>query len=295
MLYEWAKVQDREKRVISCLGGLLALVGSTMFLVTVWSFLHNFDTLDKTNLVQQMMLPIWLTIGSLPVLFLFGVYMHYETVWIRIRYFSESSEWFRIWLAVFREYGLRTTSFDEVLPHMPRIARARGYAEAREVIRQVREELAQERARREAAEARLEEFAGVERSDDQGHRLDRREFSETCAALGRLHNYHMGWWRREERYKSDLLELIGGPAQRHNLSVENGYTEVVAPDGSAWFAWRRTVGNWVFAIGAASPPPDQWLYDGPEPPQGPPGVDEVWGESPFSDDHSPNWVWGEYG
>ena len=117
----------------------------------------------------------------------------------------------------------------------------------------------------------------MEGCDAQGLRLDRRDFLETCRALGWLHNCHMGWWRRDARYKDGLLALIGGRMQRHNLSLENGYREIVAPDGSSWFAWRRSASNWVFAIGAVGPPPNQWLYDGPEPPNGPPGSDDVLG------------------
>ena len=295
ILHDWGEARGGDKRATSCLGWLLSTVGLTMILVSAWSLVRNFESLDKTNLVQQLMLPMWLTVGSLPLAFVLGVYMHYETVGIRSRYFSGSStaHWFQIWLAVFREHGFRATQFDEVLPHMPRIARADGYSEARKAIQEIRREIAEKREERKALEARLERFAGVGGSDDQGLRLDRREFAETCASLSWLHTCHMGWWNREERYKTDLLELIGGPTQHRDLSVEAGYREFVASDGSAWFAWRRTISNWVFAIGAAGPPPDQWLYDGPEPPQGPPRVDDVWGDSPFSDAHSRNWVWGE--
>ncbi len=50
---------------------------------------------------------------------------------------------------------------------------------------------------------------------------------------------------------------------------------------------RRTVTGWVFAVGAAGPPPEQWFYDGPEPPSGYPGSDPGWGRSPF--EQGPNW------
>ncbi len=53
--------------------------------------------------------------------------------------------------------------------------------------------------------------------------------------------------------------------------------------------WRRTVGGWVFAIGAGGPPPDQWEYDGPEPPTGFPGEDPGWGTSPHRQEANVNW------
>ncbi len=136
---------------------------------------------------------------------------------------------------------------------------------------------------------RLVEYAGVYGVDSEGRRLDKREFVETKAALRWLHTCYEGWWRREDRYKEGLLELIGSPHQMYGLDPANGYQEWVSPEGNAWYAWRRTVTGWVFAIGANAPPPNQWTYDGPEPPTGPPGKDPVWGVEPFGDATSPNW------
>lgn len=137
---------------------------------------------------------------------------------------------------------------------------------------------------------RLVRYADVDGVDSDGRRLDQQEFEETKAALQWLHTCHASWWRRENgRYKQGLLEMIGAPHQMHELDPANGYMEWVPPDGSAWYAWRRTITGWVFAIGAKAPPPDEWTYDGPEPPTGPPGADPIWGDDPFGDSDSPNW------
>jgi hypothetical protein len=53
----------------------------------------------------------------------------------------------------------------------------------------------------------------------------------------------------------------------------------VAKNGKAWYAWRRTVTGWCFAIGAAGPPPDRWEYDGPEPPGRFPSKGRGWGDN----------------
>jgi hypothetical protein len=53
---------------------------------------------------------------------------------------------------------------------------------------------------------------------------------------------------------------------------------IKAKKGRAWYAWRRTVTGWCFAIGAAGPPPDRWEYDGPEPPGGFPSKGRGWGD-----------------
>jgi hypothetical protein len=44
----------------------------------------------------------------------------------------------------------------------------------------------------------------------------------------------------------------------------------------------------LVGLGLVSPP-DQWRYDGSEPPEGPPGEDEVWGSDPFTDARDLNW------
>jgi hypothetical protein len=49
------------------------------------------------------------------------------------------------------------------------------------------------------------------------------------------------------------------------------------------------VTGWCFAIGASGAPPDQWEFDGPEPPTGFPGADAKWGAGPFTMDVNPNW------
>ena len=99
----------------------------------------------------------------------------------------------------------------------------------------------------------------------------------------------MGWYRRDDRYRNDMLKILGDKFIRQGLPQESGITLHVAKNGQSWYAWRRTVTGWCFAIGAAGPPPDEWKYDGPEPPQGFPGKDSVWGNGPFSDQVNCNW------
>lgn len=122
---------------------------------------------------------------------------------------------------------------------------------------------------------REERYAGSKECDEFGQRLDQREFKETKNALQRLAGMQMGWYRnRGGRYRPDLLEMLS----TDGLPEDHGIELSVAPDGQSWWAWRRTVSGWCFAIGATQPPPDQWLFDGPEPPGGFPGQDPAWGE-----------------
>lgn len=133
-------------------------------------------------------------------------------------------------------------------------------------------------------------YAGSDEVDERGRLRDRREFRETISALRWLHTCQMGWYRRDPvGYKPDLIERFQDDFTRHGLPIPSGIRLVVSKDGRTWYAWRRTIGGHYFAIGAASPPPDEWLYDGTAPPQGFPGLAPEWGNEPFSETTAPNW------
>lgn len=137
---------------------------------------------------------------------------------------------------------------------------------------------------------RLRRYAGSDETDREGRRLDRREFKETTDALRWVATCQMGWYRRNDRYRPDLLDLLSDDFTRHGLPSESGITMRVAKKGQAWYAWRRTITGRCFAIGSSGPPPDQWELDGPEPPKGFPGQDITWGESAFANEVNRNWL-----
>jgi hypothetical protein len=85
----------------------------------------------------------------------------------------------------------------------------------------------------------------------------------------------MGWYQdRGGRYRPELLNML----DPDGLPDDHGIHLNVSKDGQAWWARRRTVTDWCFAIGANQAPPDQWLYDGADSPNGFPGEDLAWGD-----------------
>lgn len=140
-----------------------------------------------------------------------------------------------------------------------------------------------ERAAAEEQE-RLRRYAGSDDTDAEGRRLDRREFNETTKALYWLAECMEGWYSNEDRgpkrYRADLLEVFDPDFfKTYGLPEDHGVIIKVAKNGKAWYAWRRTVTGWCFAIGAAGPPPDRWEYDGPEPPERFPSKGRGWGDN----------------
>jgi hypothetical protein len=122
--------------------------------------------------------------------------------------------------------------------------------------------------------------------DSEGKLLDQREVKATQAALRRLHTCQMGWHNNDGRYRGDLLDVLGS-FDRHGLPPEHGITMRVSKSGQAWYAWRRLPIGHVLAIGANGPTPNEWLYEGEQPPKGFPGHVPSWGDSPFTT--PPHW------
>lgn len=284
--------EEQNQRVAGCAKGLLTVLGLGLLTVGLVRAATDFAALDLAHLGRQALLPIWMTAGLLPFVYLLALYAKYESVGNMIDWRSKQGWRQRtiVKLAVVREYGVKARSLGQFTnPAAMKVAEANSWREARETIRAHRSQLSEKEADERAAAARLEEFAGVEGVDEDGSQLDRREFEQTCAALRWLHSCHMGWWRRENRYTEGLLDRITTATDSHGLTPGAGYNEVVSDDGLSWYAWRRTTTGWVFAIAAAGSPPDQWLYDGADPPDGPPFEDPKWGDVPFGGEVSLNW------
>ncbi len=115
-----------------------------------------------------------------------------------------------------------------------------------------------------AAQRRLVQNTGLVGVDETGKQLDQREHLETMEALRWLATCQMGHYRsRGERYHADLMPVVESLSERYGLPTPNGIHLHVSRDGQSWYGERQTItGHW-FAIGAAGPPSDQWLYDRP--------------------------------
>lgn len=287
-----AGTRDELRPAKTVLNHLLAVLGFGLVAFAAWQLYQDWDQINQAQLLRGFLLPIWLTVGLLPFLVLLRLYVVYDSVWRRINDLASSARarWRTRW-ALIVSFHLRHDELRRFTGHWVRqLSEAPTYAAARQVVKAFRK---QEKKREQAAteeKERLERYAGVKGTDEDGRRLDCREFEETKKALLWLHTCQMGWYqRRGDRYRADLLDMIGDGLIRFGLPGNHAITLAVAENGQCWYAWRRTVTGWCFAIGAAGPPPDQWQFDGPEPPAGFPGQDPLWGDEPFSDEVNPNW------
>jgi hypothetical protein len=257
--------------------GLLGFIGIAMALAWVVQFISGINEFDWGHAERQLGMPVWLTLGLLPFLYLVALWTGYDHAFRQIRIKSGDRQVplhvkLGFMLAI---HGQAAKANAISAPAAYELARADGLRSAWRASRAFLQ--AEERRVVEVQEAadRLDRYVGVDGVDDHGRRLDQREFKETKAALQWLATAHMGWYDRKNRYKDDLLDILTFDA----LPEDHGITMDISDDGQRWFAWRRTVTGWCLAIGAASRPPDQWLYDGADSPVNFPGVGKEWGDS----------------
>ena len=224
---------------------------------------------------------MWLTVGLVPFLYLFSIYVAYDGVFHRISR-KNTGSWsrYRSRLALLSVLHFRAGTVRKLAGYWyftRKLGEAQTFSAARGVVADFLDALRREEQAKIDEEDRLRRYSGSQELDDEGQRLDRREFAATIDALHWLATCQMGWHENGGRYRRDMLRVLGDDFTRHGLPRESGITLHVAQDGQSWYAWRRTVTGWCFAIGAAGPPPDQWRYDGPEPPRGFPAKDSSWG------------------
>ncbi len=266
---------------------LLGSIGLGLVLAALLHLAGVWGSIDRIEYLRELALPIWLTVGVVPFLYILALYSCYEQAFMRIGFGKQSASEKRrarigIALALHGRAG-KVNAFAGSWPY--RAAEAGSVRGAVKVGREFLRDLeTRKQAERDQA-ARLERFAGVDGTDDLGRRLDQREFNETREALRQLATAQMGWYRNDGRYRDDLHTLF----PFSSLPEDHGACMEVSKDGQAWFAWRRTVTGWCFAVGASGPPPSEYTFEGADPPPGFPGRGSSWANVGAGDDEGVNW------
>lgn len=270
---------------------LLAVIVVGLFVPPTLELINGASTIDVAERAEDFALPFLLTAAAMPVVYALSLYASYEVAFIRMSFATPDRRvpW-KARLALISTFHLRHRAVHTFAGTWPReLVEATSLREARKVIReyQATKKAEAEAKKREAEE--LARLAGVKGTDAEGHQLDRREFKETCGALGWLHTLQFTQYQHHGgRYQRDLANLVTMDWERHGLPEEHGITLKVSRSGQSWFAWRRTPSGWCFAIGAEGPSPEEWYFDGPEPPQGFPGHDQAW--DGHRDSPTLNWI-----
>ena len=249
-------------------------------------------TMDWGLFALQAIWPMALALWVLILVFCLAVVASYEHAFLRLDWSrGEDVDAWKPKLGLVLALGLQLRLIHEAAKGGTfHVAGAHTVRSAFQAARRFKVERIAEKRREDAYHADLIRYAGSAELDEKGRPRDKREFRETVRALEWLHTCQMGWYRREPAgYKPDLIERFGDDFTTQGLPIPSGITMVVSDDGQHWYAWRRTPGGNHFAIGASEGPPNQWLYDGLDPPRDFPGLGAEWGDTPFSEEMAPNW------
>ncbi len=273
---------------------VLVLIGLALLAFASRQVYLHWHQLDVREVLLDFALPVWLTVGLVPFLYLFNIYVAYDAAFrlTNREQTGKGSHW-RSRLALLSVLHFRADTVRKFAGRWyftRKLREAQTFPDAKGVVSEFLDDLRRTEQAKLDEENRLRRYSGSQKLDDEGRRLDRREFAATIDALHWLATCQMGWHRRCGRYRCDLLKILNDDFTRHGLPKEAGIRLHVTEDGQSWYAWRRTVTGWCFAIGATGPPPDQWTCDGPGPPESFPGKAKSWGDGPFSDRVNRNWV-----
>lgn len=270
--------------------GYLTFFGFGALGWSIYYLLKDRSMIDLPSLGQELLLPVWLTGFALMFVYAFAVVAAYQGAFLRMRFWKKDGPQWKQRLALLLRSHIRLGRLRLWNgAGLGRIANAGTFRSAWREMSALRAEDEERRAEEAAATRRLVENAGVIGADEEGRQLDQREFAETCDALQWLASCEMGHYRsRQNRYHSDVLSMAAVQFPDQGLPQDHGVEIHISFDGQSWYATRQTITGWWFAIGAAGPPADQWLYDGSTPPKGFPKEPEWdrFGDGPSS----ANWI-----
>lgn len=266
--------------VINAILGILVVV---LIVSAVVKVIGAWASYDQAQLLRQFAAPFWLTLASLPFVYALGLFLNYDTTFRRIdRAAKDAKSRRRAKLALLLSFGLNSRALHQFAGHAPgELAVATSWSDARRIIAYHRAVATLREATDDLAVKKLARYAGVAGTDWEGQPLDQREFAETKSALNLLATFHRAQ-HKDGRYRADLPDSVSGLLSSKTLP-EPGFVSAVKKNGRAWYAWRRTVTGWCLGIGATGAPPDQWVYEGHEPPSGFPDKDEGWRRGSFGE------------
>jgi hypothetical protein len=138
LLYAFAQVKSDYRMVRILLERVLVLVSVALVVYVTSSLVHTWSDVDKPELLRQIGLPMWLTIGLLPCGYVLALYIAYNSAFFRIGFASgrRRPSWRqRAALLLTLHLRLRAVSEFASVPWPERFASASTFAEQRRVAR----------------------------------------------------------------------------------------------------------------------------------------------------------------
>jgi len=124
-------VLKKPANIMLAMFGLFAILFSFTHLVTHWA------TIDKGDLLRQFLLPVWLTIGELPFVYLLSLYANYELAFLRINWAEKNRrKSLSAKLALAMALNVQTYKIEKFTGGWPtQLLEAKGFKARRKVIK----------------------------------------------------------------------------------------------------------------------------------------------------------------
>jgi hypothetical protein len=271
--------------VLSGLIVVLLLGFTSVHLARQWS------TYDLRHEGISLAMSIWLPVFLIPFVYSCAFVFQAESILAVMPLFNDRKPISRrVQLALVAGLHLRT-SYSSAFVGLWRdqLGKASTFRAARAIMKDFRATVRKETRAEKERLAKLKRFAGVPGTDENGLRLDRREFGPTKKVLKDLYHMQMGTHRnRLGHYDKGLLEIFGD-FTRDGLPASHGIELQVSKDKQSWRACRKTAGGWCFAVGGTRDLDSEWEFDGPIPPNSFPGQSHDDWVNASGSQSSPEW------
>ena len=134
---------EKTRDVKRFIDALTALVGLALLAFVTISLILNWRQLDWPGTLRRLALPIWLTLGLLPFLYVLSLFSNYEQAFLQLRWASRDPMAIRrAKLALLTELNVHTRLVGNfVIPWPARLTRAASFHEARRIVRDYRESM----------------------------------------------------------------------------------------------------------------------------------------------------------
>lgn len=145
-----AEMKQEHRPVKRLADGCMMIFGFAVLAFVTLRLIATWGELDKDGLLLQLALPVWLTIGLLPYVYIVGLIASYEMAFLHADWKSTAGRWARLrtGLVLLTSFHVRATEVGAFAGHWPqRLAEAGSFREARRVIREFRQTRGEARAK----------------------------------------------------------------------------------------------------------------------------------------------------
>jgi hypothetical protein len=165
LLIAVAESEERFRALRTPLNALLAVIGLSMLAYSVRQLFISWNAVDKSVTALQFALPVWLTIGLLPYVYLLSLYSNYQSAFHAIDVHSDNRRARRrAKLALVAKLHLRTRESYRYggSPWLERIVSAPTFPAARRVVADFQESRREEERVAAEEQERLRRYTGSE-------------------------------------------------------------------------------------------------------------------------------------